>query len=183
MKKKFVLLLLIVISSIIAISFLSYVLLVIPRPETFTIKAHSETSMTIYCFQDETITCSFNAREESKSYQVKDPKGNLIYDSDRPWISSTEILVNIDGVYTFIFRNDSDDDSTVTFSYETNEMDSYKEFYLWSNSKKIIFLIIIYGFCILVVIGVWWQSGRTYDKYEMTAYDWDKEGEKKRKHG
>jgi len=31
----------------------------------------------------------------------------------------------------------------------------------------------------LVGIGNWWQSERIYDKYEMTAYDWDKEGEKR----
>ena len=159
-------------------------MLVYPRPESLTVKAHSENTIAIY-LTTAGVECNFYPREEnSYLHQVKDQKGNLIYDSDsRPWYSSTEILVNFDGVYTFIFRNDSDDDSTVTFSYETYGMDTNTEFYLWSNSKKIIVFTILLGFCILVGIGVWWQSGRTYDKYEMTAYDWDKDGEKKRKHG
>lgn len=178
MKKKFILLL-IVISLIIILSFLSYVLLVYPRPETLTVKAHSENTIAIY-LTTAGVECNFFPGEEnSYLHQVKDAKSNLIYDSDsRPWYSSTEILVNFDGIYTFIFINDSDDDSTVTFSYS-------EDFGLLSmtNNQKIILFTILLTFCILVVIGVWWQSERTYDKYEMTAYDWDKKGEKKRKHG
>jgi hypothetical protein len=153
-------------------------LLVYLRPESLTVKAHSQNTIAIY-LTTAGVTCHFNQREEnSYLHQVKDPNGNLIYDSDsRPWYSSTEIHAEIDGVYTFGFRNDSDDDLTVTFSYS-------EHFGLLSmtNSQRIILFTILLTFCILVVIGVWWQSERTYDKYEMTAYDWDKEGEKKRKH-
>jgi hypothetical protein len=153
--------------------------LVFLRPETLTIKAHSEKTLTIFCFEGETIKCRFNPiGEKIYLYEVKDGNGNPIYFDDSTRFPDIYAYHNI--VYTFSFMNDSDDDSIVTISYGFGD-GSNTGFFSMTNNQKIVVIITLISICILIGIGVWWQSKQTYDEYEMTVYDFDEKGEKKRK--
>ena len=152
-----------------------------PGNVTVSIKALSETAITIFRNQDEVMLCWFNTSGENiYLYEVKDTVGNLSYtDGDMGEDKSFDVVAGISGDYVFSFRNDSNDDSIITIFYEAvpDYLDTTEE----EEQQKMFLCIVLLIFAIILVIGVLrrWKSNKDDDKYEISnledfTKDWDK---------